>query len=210
MDRLSSATQAIATNDHGALIRLLDGDSDLTASTLREERFVDAIVHQLYAGDTLLHVAAAGFRADMVASLLSRGADVTATNRRGAQPLHYAADTNRSAPDVQAETIRVLLKAGADVNAVDKSGVVPLHRAVRSRGSSAVKALLEGGADPNRRNASGSTPLHLALQTTGRGGSGTPEAKAEQAEIVRLLLPNGADADAKAVQLAAKAKLSLT
>ena len=32
-----------------------------------------------------------------------------------------------------------------------------------------------------------STPLELATKTTGRGGSGSAAAKAEQAEIVRLL-----------------------
>ena len=51
----------------------------------------------------------------------------------------------------------------------------------------AVRALLAGGADPNLANKSGSTPLALATQTTGRGGSGSPEARREQVEIVRLL-----------------------
>jgi hypothetical protein len=32
----------------------------------------------------------------------------------------------------------------------------------------------------------------LATQNTGRGGSGSPEAKAQQKEIVRLLLQHGA------------------
>ncbi len=48
------------------------------------------------------------------------------------------------------------------------------------------------GADTRRKNGSGSTPLHLAIQSTGRGSSGSQAARAEQAEIIRLLLGRGA------------------
>jgi hypothetical protein len=50
-----------------------------------------------------------------------------------------------------------------------------------------VKVLLERGADPRRKNGNGSTPLQLARGTTGKSGSGSPAAKAQQAEILRLL-----------------------
>jgi ankyrin repeat protein len=63
---------------------------------------------------------------------------------------------------------------------------------VRTRCATAVKALLDGGADPRRKNKMGSTPLRLAEVSSGRGGSGTPEAKAEQQEILRLLAAHGA------------------
>jgi ankyrin repeat protein len=184
--------EAIVADDRDAVSRMLRDQPGLANVAISEEVFVAPIVHQLYVGDTALHVAAAGFRQDMIAPLLAAGADVTARNRRGAQPLHYACDTNRHAPDAQAATITVLLKVGADPNARDKSGTAPLHRAVRTRGSAAVGALLEGGADPNLRNGNGSTPMRLAQQTTGRGGTGTTEAKAEQATIIRLLLQAGA------------------
>ena len=75
---------------------------------------------------------------------------------------------------------------------MDKSGVTPLHRAVRTRCTAAVKVLLESGADIRRKNKNGSTPMQIATRTTGRGGSGTPEAKAQQREIVRLLEQHGA------------------
>lgn len=189
--------EAIVADDEEAVSGLLRDQPGLTNLTISEEIFVPAIVHQLYAGDTALHVAAAGFRDTIIAQLLATGASATVRNRRGAQPLHYAADTNHHAPDAQAATITVLLKAGADPNALDKSGTAPLHRAVRTRGSAAVKCLLDGGADPNLKNGSESTPLHLALHTTGRGGTGTPDAKAQQAEIIRLLVQAGANPDAR-------------
>ena len=95
-------------------------------------------------------------------------------------------------PGAQQDTVVALLAAGADPNGVDKGGVTPLHRAARNRCAAAVRALLEGGADPRRPNGSGSTPMQLAHWTTGRGGSGSPAAKAEQKEIVRLLIEHGA------------------
>lgn len=154
--------------------------------------FLKNISHYLYAGDTALHIAAAAFRRDIAELLVASGADVRAKNRRGAQPLHFAADANRWHPIAQAQTIEYLISAGADPNALDRSGVSPLHRAVRTRSLAAVRALIEGGADPGLPNQSGSTPLHLAVQTTGRPGSGSPEARDQQAKIVKLLLERGA------------------
>ena len=78
-------------------------------------------------------------------------------------------------------------RGGRRSNAVDMNGVAPLHRAVRTRCAAAVQALLAGGADPRRPNRSGSTPMLLATRNTGRGGSGSREAKAEQERIVALL-----------------------
>jgi ankyrin repeat protein len=51
---------------------------------------------------------------------------------------------------------------------------------------------VDGGADVSQRNRSGSTPLHLAVQTTGRGGSGSTQAREQQAAIVSFLLERGA------------------
>jgi hypothetical protein len=162
--------------------------------------FFPSIRHYLYAGDTALHMAAAAFRRPMAELLVAHGADGRAQNRRGAEPLHYAADANRWEPLAQAEVIAYLTGIGADPNAVDNSGVAPLHRAVRTRSLAAVRALLDNGANPRQPNRSGSTPLHLAVQPTGRGGSGSDEARRQQAEIIRLLLERGArptDRDAR-------------
>lgn len=154
--------------------------------------FFKEIAHYLYVGDTALHMASAAFRRPLAKLLVRHGADCRARNRRGAQPLHYAADANRCDPKAQAETITYLLSIGADPNALDKSGVAPLHRAVRTRSLPAVRALLDGGASARARNKSGSTPLHLAVQTTGRGGSGSEHARQQQAGIIKLLLERGA------------------
>jgi hypothetical protein len=152
---------------------------------------IDEIGHYIYSGDTALHIAAACYREKVAGKLIAMGADIRASNRRGAEPLHYAADgipgSRAWNPRAQAGTVVCLIEAGADLNVFDKSGATPLHRAVRTRCAAAVKALLEGGADPRRKNKSGSPPLLLAIQNTGRGGSGSREAKAQQEQIVQLL-----------------------
>lgn len=163
-----------------------------------EPYFLDEIRYQLYAGVTALHVAAAGFRVAIARELIARGADVRARNRRGAEPLHAAAIGAPGAPwwdpQRQAAMIGLLVEAGADPNARDMDGVTPLHRAVRTRSAAAVAALLEHGADVNATNKGGSTPLRLATHNTGRSGSGSAAAKAEQARIVPLLRRYGARA----------------
>ncbi len=196
---LMALVRAIVAGDAAAAEELLAASPELaTAQADRgatrqdaADHYLGAIGHYLYAGDTALHVAAAGHRHDVARSLIRRGSDVGARNRRGAEPLHYAADGRPGAagwsPGNQAETIACLIEAGADPNARDKGRVAPLHRAVRTRCAAAVGALLDGGADPQLANGRGSTPLMLATRATGRGGSGAPEAKAQQREIVRLL-----------------------
>jgi hypothetical protein len=51
--------------------------------------------------------------------------------------------------------------------------------------------LVGAGADVRAKNRRGAEPLHeavtLARWTAGRGGSGSPAAKAEQAKIVSML-----------------------
>jgi ankyrin repeat protein len=153
--------------------------------------FFPNIAHHMYAGDTALHMAAAAFHHSVARVLVAHGATCRARNRRGAEPLHYAADANRWDPAAQVETIEYRISAGGDPNALDLSGVSPLHRAVRTRSVAAVRALVDGGADSRAPNKTGSSPLHLAVQTTGRGGSGAPQARKQQAAIVRLLLERG-------------------
>jgi FOG: Ankyrin repeat len=196
----SKFIQHIVNGDVDAVFKQLAADLTLATASAEvgasRENAVDffftEIGHYLYAGDTALHMAAAAFQSRIAKLLVEHGADRFAKNRRGQQPLHYAADSNHWEPDAQVETIKYLLSVGADPNVPDKSGVGPLHRAVRTRSAPAVLALLDGGADPKAPNKAGSTPLHLAVQTTGRSGSGSEHAREQQAAIIKLLLQRGA------------------
>jgi len=198
----SKLIRAVIRGETDVVSRMLANSPDLatmhstTGATRRNasEWFFEEIAHGMFAGDTALHMAAAAFHRSAAELLVRHGASCRARNRRGAEPLHYAADANRWEPAAQKNTIEYLLTVGADPNALDKSGVSPLHRAVRTRASEAVRALLAGGADVRLRNRNGSTALHLAVQDTGRSGAGSAHARSEQAKIIAILLDTGARA----------------
>ena len=191
--------RTVARGDRASVSRLLADRPGLASAHVdvgatrqnATEYFLDEIGHYIYAGDTALHIGAAAFEPGIVRELANAGALVAAVNRRGAQPLHYAVDgvpgSASWSPLAQQETVSSLIELGADPNAIDKNGSTPLHRAVRNRCATAVKALLEGGADPRATNKSGSSAMQLATWTTGRGGSGSAAARAQQEEIIRLL-----------------------
>jgi hypothetical protein len=183
----ASFSRQLAASPELARARFEAGASRQSAQSF----FIGAVGRYIVAGDTALHFAAAAYRPDFAKELIAAGADVHAGNRFGDQPIHAAAKGNPNSarwnPDLQTATIRTLVEAGADPDAVNKRGVAPLHVAVRTRTAAAVRTLLSLGVDPARKNKSGSTPLILAKYTTGRGGSGSPEAKAQQQEILSLL-----------------------
>ena len=210
----------IAAGDVAGVSRRLEGTPALATTAIRVAAsrqeasafFLTEIRHYVYSGDTALHIAAASYQRPTAERLIANGADVRARNRRGAEPLHYAADggpgTPHWNPDGQESIIEYLIDRGADPNALDNSGVAPLHRAVRTRCTAAVRALLRSGADVRLKNKSGSTPFHLAVQTTGRSDSGSDAAKDEQLRIVALLQQHGArptDTDANGKTVAAAA-----
>lgn len=188
---------AILDDDRARVRELLKADPGLATRLVTEARLCESkIFHWLYAGDTALHLAAAGYRVELVRLLLAGGADPNSTkNHRKSGPLHYAADGYINGPiwdaKRQVQTIQCLLDAGADINGQDKNGATPLHRAVRTRCAAAVKCLLQRGSDAKLRNKPGSTAFHLAVQNTGRGGSGAEAAKAAQRQIIQEFLSFG-------------------
>lgn len=94
-------------------------------------------------GETPLMMAALRGRADWVARLIERGAQV---NRTGWTPLHYAASSG-SPP-----TVKLLLDRGAAIDARSPNGTTPLMMAARYGAIDAADLLLAKGADPALRN----------------------------------------------------------
>ncbi|HET6249350.1 MAG TPA: ankyrin repeat domain-containing protein [Tepidisphaeraceae bacterium] len=191
METLLNATYL---DDPAAVKNLLAADPGLAKRTIQTPKlYTGNIDHWLYAGDTALHLAAAGYRVEIVPLLLAGGADANAAqNHRRSTPLHYAADGYLAGSAWNAanqlKTLALLLHAGADIHTADKNGATALHRAVRTRCSDAVTYLLKSGANPKAKNKPGSTPFHLAVQNTGRGGSGAQAAIAAQRQIIAAFL----------------------
>jgi hypothetical protein len=191
--------RAVIDGEVGAASRLLKSNPAYATEAFgvgatrsdAETYFYKDIAHYCYRGDTALHMAAAAFQRSTARLLVRKGAALDARNRRGAEALHYAADTNWWNPTAQSETITYLLSVGAHANAQDANGATPLHRAVRTRSAMAVRALLAGGADVNATNKNGSSPLDLAVRNTGRGGTGSKRAREQQAEIIAMLVEAG-------------------
>ena len=196
-DQFQSLVKAILDDDRARTKELLKQNAALATVGAMKARYESSIAHWIYAGDSALHVAAAGYRVEIAKLLLESGADCgAARNHRQSQPLHYASDGYLESASWDAKRqvrmIEILLNAGADIHARDKNGATPLHRAVRTRCAEAVKSLFNAGSDVTLQNKPGSTPFHLAVQNTGRGGSGAEEAKSAQRQIIEAFLERGA------------------
>lgn len=194
MDQIISA---IVDDDVNTVRQLLEAQPSLASQLIQTPKlYSSGIFHWIYVGDTWLHLAAAGYRVEIIRLLLKSGANPNAaSNRRKSTPLHYASDGYITGPTwneaQQVLTLKTLIQNRANIHAQDMNGATPLHRAVRTRCAGAVRFLLDSGSNPAMRNKSGSTPFHLAVQNTGRGGSGEPKAIDAQREIIQEFIARG-------------------
>jgi len=107
-------------------------------------------------GSTLLHIAASQGNADLVKSLLERGADPARPSLNGDSILLSYLRGGLTSMAVES------ISKGADVNAKDALGRTALHLAVEKGLDEAVSALLEKGADTNTADNGGLTALDVA------------------------------------------------
>ncbi|KAM1078831.1 protein VAPYRIN-like [Malus sylvestris] len=161
-------------------------------------------------GQSLLHLAVAQGRPDLVQLLLEFEPDVEAQSRSGSTPLEAAASkgealivellmarrvsTERSESSTwgpihlaagggHVEVLRLLIIKGANVDALTKDGSTALHLAVEERRRDCARLLLASGAKAGVRDCrDGDTPLHIA-------------ASMGDEYMVKLLLQKGANKD---------------
>ncbi|GMI85469.1 hypothetical protein HRI_002216200 [Hibiscus trionum] len=161
-------------------------------------------------GETLLHIAIAQSRPDIVQLLLEFEPDIEFQSRSGSTPLEAASGcgeelivelllAHKASPDRSEsssrgpihlatiggyfEVLRLLLLKGANVDALTKDGSTALHLAVENRRRDCTRLLLANGADTGIRNTrDGDTALHVAA---GLGDE----------QMVKLLLQKGVNKD---------------
>jgi ankyrin repeat protein len=157
---------------------LLDNDANPSA----ESDDGETALHRVSCGE--YEIQEAGVRVAQL--LLERGAAVNAQRNDSSTPLHLASYNGKP------EIVHLLLGRGADANAKSDIEETPLHSVScgeyesQEAGLRVAELLLQRDADVNARRKDHSTPLHVASYYG-------------NVEIVRLLLDNGANADAKSV-----------
>jgi ankyrin repeat protein len=142
-------------------------------------------------GDTLLMLAAAMGRADVMRALIAAGADANAKRNDGGTALMVAVASFR------AEAVQVLLTAKADVNAIDNSGSTALMLTVPDSqmarplhiSSSAIARMLQEAES----NVQGIRYAPVTLLNTRGGLAGDRILYPVAMDIVRMLLGAGAD-----------------
>ena len=150
-------------------------------------------------GETPLHIAARRAEPAVIEALLERGADadLNAQSDPGETPLHAAIKSD------DPEVITLLLDWGGDVSAKNDRGLTPLHTAAHYGPQPEVLVVpIRRGAHVDAGDNGGWTPLmhaaccqarHLELMRTG----GVEAQTARSAEMIELLLANGAQAPAR-------------
>src|SRR5579859_5458590 len=80
---------AIVADDHARVGALLNRDPSLATGLIKKPRLYESkIVHLIYAGDTALHLAAAGYRVE-IAGLLLAAAPIPTQEQIIAAAAHY-------------------------------------------------------------------------------------------------------------------------
>ncbi len=147
-------------------------------------------------------------RLPMTKVLLDAGANLNVQDNYGETALERAANNG------QTETVRLLLERGAQIDIKNKWGGTALTRAIGAGHVDVVRLLIANGASVNARYSNKATPLIVAAyalsstikpsvpysaseKATPRHKANLQAAKRRYLDIIKMLLDNGANVNAK-------------
>ena len=123
---------------------------------------------------SVLHHAAMNARDEVMKALISRGANVNATDLKGGfSPMHWVVISAN--PQVSPSTdhvdrsLVILSKAGANVDCTDFNLATPLHIAAQKGDRGCIDALIRLGANPNLKDVMGRNCYEVAKNSQVRG-----------------------------------------
>lgn len=122
---------------------------------------------------SVLHHAAMNARDEVIKALISRGANVNATDLKGGfSPMHWvviSANPQLSSTDHVDESLVTLSKAGANVDCTDFNLATPLHIAAQKGDRGCIDTLIRLGANPNLKDITGRNCYEVAKNGQVRG-----------------------------------------
>lgn len=176
-----------ARSSHNGMTPLLLAVRDCRTETVEILLELGADIHARDdKGDTALHFI--GYHiydtylpfVNLLRYLITRGANVKASNHLGESPLHTIigvldprygghesnSTLQRAYPKPITESVEILLGAGASVHSRDENGRTALHIAVSATNIEVIEVLLTAGADVAAKRKDGCTPLFEAVITS--------------------------------------------
>ncbi len=168
-------------DDYTPLLFACNGDLGIARQLLAAG--ADVNLTRNYNGDSPLMYAAANLPPEFLEELISKGARVNETTKKGDTAI------GRAAMSGKLENLKVLVKHGAEINIhigrPDGYFGWPLIKAIQRGNVTFVDFLLAHGADINTKDSHGKTPLLYAVENN-------------RVDVVKLLLARGANAFAQA------------
>jgi len=113
--------------------------TNITVRNLRDNREEETVF--AYSGTTLMHLAAADGRVDVMKWLMAQGEDINSKADHKEMPMYWAAMRGCL------ETMKWLKEQGADINAENGEGLTPIHNSIVLNHIEAMKWLKEQGAN---------------------------------------------------------------
>src|SRR5688572_6672255 len=208
---LEAGADANVTNEDGQTALMLAARTgNVALATRLVQRGADVNRRERFRNQSAVMWAAAQNHPDMVAFLISKGADLTVRAQAndwetqitseprvqyrptgGLTPLLYAARAGCLG------CVKAMLDAGADKDRPNPDGMTPMIMALDNGYPAVAQYLLDRGADPRTWDWWGRTPLYVAVTMRGgldgRAGSRAPESLA----FIKALLAAGVNVNAQ-------------